>query len=112
MRRRLAERTRLLGSVGVLVAIAGCTVNTGADTDLRTVTSSNDSCSTRAGAYATCPAGYHLTGGGHHLASWDQRASGGGIEPVIDEAEDNGWHVKGAGAVGTACFTAYATCAR
>jgi hypothetical protein len=76
------------------------------------VNSNADSCSARAGARALCPDGFKVSSGGYRLDSWDQRARGGRVEPVVNEEDGNGWHVMGPGPVGTACFTAFAVCER
>lgn len=101
---------RVLMAIACCTAVAGCGQEAEGQGGQLVVTSAQDSCATRAGAYAQCPRGRHLTSGGYRLMSWDLRAIGGSVEPTVNEAEGDSWHVMGHGPVGNACFTAYAIC--
>jgi hypothetical protein len=61
---------------------------------------------------ATCPSGYILTGGGYVMTYWSESNPGTNSPDSQFPSSATQWTVIGGGAPKSACFAAYAVCAR
>jgi len=105
---------------GMVACIGGVWKPTGAGAATAT-TQSGQGCGDRyTGTIITamCPAGYHLTGGGYHLTSYQPIYGGSTSSSAVGNAPDgsfpngNGWSVIAGGAEGYSCFVSYAVCSQ
>lgn len=63
-------------------------------------------------AYATCPTGYKISGGGYTINSYSPTPGNQASAPWGNQPSGNGWAVKAGFDAGNSCFAAYAICVR
>ncbi len=68
--------------------------------------------STPATSVAVCPAGFHLTGGGSTLITWNPAAnwSSNAVNSSYPLVDQNAWAVWAGGQSANSCFVAFAVC--